>query len=58
MLIETKGDIPNTFKHALTDIKRLTNENEKLQKITKDYSQVKQLIDENEQVKKLSIEKD
>ncbi len=39
--------------HALTDIHRLTKENEYLQKITKDYAEVKKLIDENEKNKKL-----
>ena len=52
LLIETKGAIPNSYMHALNDIKKLTNENEQLQKITKDYTQVKKLIDENEQIKK------
>ena len=53
MLVETKGDIPNTFMHAFEDNKRQTNEIEHLKKITKDYSEVnKKVIDENAQLKK------
>jgi hypothetical protein len=48
LLIKTQGDFPNTYLHALNDNLRLTIENEQLQKITKDYSQVKKLIVENE----------
>ena len=54
MLVETKGDIPNTFMHAFEDNKRLTNEIEHFQKVTKDYSEVKKIIDENEQLKKVT----
>ena len=54
MLVETKGAIANTFMHAFKDNLRLTNENDQLRNITKDYSHVKKIIDENEFVKKLA----
>jgi hypothetical protein len=58
MLVETKGAIANTFMHAFKDNLRLTNENDQLRNITKDYSHVKKIIDENEFVKKLAKDKD
>ena len=48
LLVESKGAIPNTFMHAFQDILRLTDENDQLLKITKDYSHVKKIIEENE----------
>ena len=44
--------------HAFNDNLKLTNENEQLQKITKDYTQVKKLIDENKQKDKEIKQKD
>ena len=41
MLVETKGDIPTTFMHALEDNKRLNSENQKL------MDEVLKLNDEN-----------
>ena len=32
LLHKTKGALPTTYMHALSDIKRLTNENEKIKK--------------------------
>ena len=58
MLIETKGAIANTYMHAFKDILRLTNENDQLRNITKNYSHVKKIIEENEFLKKLAKEKD
>ena len=58
LLIKSKGAIPNSFMHAFNDNLKLTNENEQLQKITKDYTQVKKLIDENKQKDKEIKQKD
>ena len=47
MLVETKGDIPTTFMHALEDNKRLNSENQKL------MDEVLFLNDEVEKLKNL-----
>ena len=57
-LDETKGAIPSTFMHAFEENQRLTKENENLNKITDDYSQVKLFIDENREMKKVATESD
>ena len=44
--------------HAFEENQRLTKENENLNKITDDYSQVKLFIDENKEMKKVATESD
>ena len=46
MLVETKGDIPTTFMHALEDNKRLNSENQKL---------MEEVVKLNDEIEKLKI---
>ena len=58
MLIESKGSLPTNYMHAVSEIKRLTNENEQIKKLAQDKDDQIKKLEKDKQIKKLEKDKD